>query len=105
MQSYSHLTKEERTCLVCEFRRDTPIVDIAKILNRSRSTIYRELKRNNSIKVDYSPIEAQRAYEMRRKKCKRQPRLRDGTEEIKRICRRLLRDGLNNSLKFQAQSC
>lgn len=53
------------------------VSEIAKCLGRSRSTIYRELKRNSSRKTGYIPINAQKRYEKRRKQSKKHKRLED----------------------------
>ncbi|MDD4123112.1 MAG: IS30 family transposase [Candidatus Pacebacteria bacterium] len=46
--SYIHITREDRISLVTLRRVNTSIADIAKILNKNRSSIYRELSRNKT---------------------------------------------------------
>jgi len=46
MKKYNHLTHEDRICIETLLNEQTPITEIAKSLNRSHSTISREIKRN-----------------------------------------------------------
>lgn len=76
--NYNHLTIEERDC-ISKFKEMKPSIrEMAKLLNRSPSTISRELKRNSYKKsinysvVEYSPIVAHKKYKERRENCHRQ---------------------------------
>ena len=76
---YNHLTINERACIYQFKQMGQSIRKIAKAIDRSPSTISRELKRNsyktsiNYSVTRYSPITAQNKYEIRRtnyhKKC------------------------------------
>ena len=46
--SYIHITREDRISLAALRRVNTSIAEIAKILNKDRSSIYRELSRNKT---------------------------------------------------------
>jgi len=52
---------------------------IAKVLGKSKSSVSREVARNKNKDGTYQPWRAQVLYKMRRKKCKRKPRLTDKT--------------------------
>jgi len=79
MSHYKHLTIVEREKLLFFAGKGLKISEIAALLGRSRSTIYRELKRNSDKKNGYLPIHAQNQYKKRRKKCKPHKRLEDRT--------------------------
>jgi len=68
--SYNHLTIDERCCIYNFVNSGLSIREIAKAMQRSPSTISRELKRNShSISHIYYPEAAKRKYQERRKKC------------------------------------
>lgn len=70
--SYKHLTINERAVIYSLFKDGKSIRFIAKSLERSPSTISRELKRNNAgYRYKYLPNTAQQKYEKRRKNCHR----------------------------------
>lgn len=69
--SYTHLTIEERACIQQYYKNGLKVCEIAALLNRDKSTISRELKRNHSRDHGYNAIGAQRKYNKRRKKCVR----------------------------------
>ena len=77
MDHYKHFTLIERESLLFLLGQGKKISEIAKIMKRDRSTIYRELKRNTKKKDDYIPIKAQQQYEKRRKKCRKHKLLED----------------------------
>ena len=66
MSHYTHLTTFERENILYFRAQGKSISFIALKLNRSKSTISRELKRN-SFNGDYWPDQAQKAYSARRK--------------------------------------
>ena len=68
MSCYSHLTIEERECLMLSHERGESIRQIAKKLGRAPSTISRELRRNPG---PYRAVSAQKDYKRRRKACVR----------------------------------
>lgn len=77
MSHYKHLTLVDREKLLFFVGQGIEIAGIAQLLGRSRSTIYRELKRNSDCKAGYLPITAQKQYKKRRELCKRHKRLED----------------------------
>lgn len=73
MSCYHHLTIEEREMLYGFYQKGLSLRKISSILNRSPSTLSRELKRN----PDYLPCKAQEQYHLRRKRCVRKYILSD----------------------------
>ena len=76
--SYKHITIFERSCIYQFLNLGMSIRQIAKAIKRSPSTISKEIKRNetktnnkNSSFEKYFLIVAQKKYEKRRTKCKR----------------------------------
>lgn len=75
--NYNHLTIEERACITKFKEMKLSIREIARILDRSPSTISRELKRNsyktsvNYSVTKYSPIVANKKYKKKRLNCHR----------------------------------
>lgn len=82
MSCYHHLTIKERECLFKFQIEGLSIREIARRLNRSPSTISRELVRNPG---EYSPSTAQGNYLLRRKRCVRKAVLSD--KELNEIVR------------------
>ncbi len=74
MSHYKHLTLIEREKIMFFSAKGYSITSIAKELNRNKSTISRELKRN-SLSGTYTPCEAQSIYQTRRINCKPQKKL------------------------------
>lgn len=66
--NYSHITIHERCCIANFIELNWSLRKIAKHLNRSVSTISREIKRN-SINCNYSVPVASENYKIRRKRC------------------------------------
>ncbi len=65
-QQYDHLTLEER-CAIARLHEDgQSLRQIAAALDRSPSTISRELKRNRGTKIGYKPVYAQEQARARR---------------------------------------
>ena len=64
--SYKHLSIVEREKILFHLAQGKNRCQIAKILGRHKSTISRELARNNA---EYLPSKAQARYLRRRKKC------------------------------------
>ena len=71
MSHYRHLSIEEREKLYLRRGQGANLREIARELGRAASTITRELKRNERARHPYSPSQAQKSYEKRRKKCGR----------------------------------
>ena len=72
MNTYTHLSAEERAVLMLEYQRGISIRQIATQLGRSPSTLSRELSRNQQNKGGYNATQAGKAYLRRRKSCVRQ---------------------------------
>ena len=84
----SHLTFEERQVLYRLNKAKTPKARIAEILERDRSTIYRELKRNTGGR-GYRAKQAQCLTDERRLACRGEPKMSD--PELKKDVKRLLK--------------
>lgn len=69
-----HLTLVERECLWRLLKAERSIAEIAGVLGRHRSTIYRELARNSSA-FGYRPEHAQRLHDERHRECGRRSKL------------------------------
>ena len=63
-----HLTLVERECLLRLMKQKRSIAEMALLLGRHRSTIYRELARNSTA-FGYRPKVAQRLHDERRRAC------------------------------------
>jgi transposase, IS30 family len=77
-QNYKHFSLEERCSIACWHASGQSNIKIAAALDRSPSSIGRELKRNNGLKIGYKPgyAEAQaKARRWRGSRLKRQPEL------------------------------
>ena len=83
--SYQHLTIEERACIHKYIKDGLNQTKIASLLNRSKSCISRELKRNESRDEGYNPVGAQRKYNKRRKNCVRKRVLESNKKLIKKV--------------------
>ena len=82
-----HLTFEERELLYRLKQKGKSTPQIADLLGRDRSTIYRELKRNAG-RRGYRPKQAQRLADERRVACRRTHKL-DDPELHEYVCQRL----------------
>jgi len=71
MKSYTHFTQEERIWLGIFLKLGMRRAEIARKLNRSRSTISREIKRNSNKDGTYHHHRAWALYRWRRKRCVR----------------------------------
>lgn len=81
MKSYNHFTLEERESLYLLLKLGKKIIEIAKELNRDKSSVSREIKRNSNKKTgQYNVWGANSLYLKRRKKSKRSYRIQKGTE-------------------------
>ena len=85
MSCYSHLTIEERECLMLSLEKGQSIRQIAKKLGRAPSTISRELRRTPG---PYRASVAQKQYHRNRSRCKRRAILED--RELHKLVRFLL---------------
>ena len=106
MSHYRHLNIEEREKLYLRRGQGAKLREIARELGRSVSTISRELKRNERPRHPYSPSEAQKRYENRRKACGRKHILCDA--EKREYIRRFIQEAhwspeqISNRLKLES---
>ena len=73
---YKHISTFERECIYTGLLQGLSYIKIAKNLQRSKSTISREIKRN-SLDNSYSFFTAEENYKNRRKNCKQSKKLSD----------------------------
>jgi transposase, IS30 family len=71
-----HLTSAERKILYGLYKKGKSKTEIAELMGRHRSTIYRELRRNTGQR-GYRPKQAQRLADRRRLACRRSRKLED----------------------------
>lgn len=90
MSHYKHLTIDERESLYLMKNQGISIRKIAAALNRSPSTISREIERNKVFHRPYSPSVAQTRYRNRRKHCGKRPLLANST--LREKVRTLIQD-------------
>lgn len=90
MSHYKHLTIEEREKLYLLKGQGKSICEIGRELNRSASTISRELKRGHSWRHPYTPSAAQYRYKQRRKHCG--PKRILSNEPFRKQIQRLIED-------------
>jgi len=77
-KQYKQLTLEERNQIHYMLWDNLSVREIARQLNRSPSTVSREIKRNTPpIKRRYTPHLAQEKYQIRKKVVRQRPRLKD----------------------------
>ena len=82
-----HLTLEEREFLYRLNKKGKSKTEIAELMGRDRSTVYRELKRNSG-RRGYRPKQAQRLAEERRFACRR-PRKMDEPDVYRYVQERI----------------
>jgi len=87
---YHQITSEERYTLAAMRRQGATVEQIAKTLNRHRSTIYRELERNSCADGHYRRQKAQKRANGRRRRSRQ--RARFGTEDWKLVWHWLVRE-------------
>lgn len=78
MCHHTHLTSFEREKIFCFLAEGKSVTEIAHLLNRSKSTISRELRRNAATAdqhMPYCPLTAQALYKQRREACRSHKRL------------------------------
>lgn len=68
MTEYHHLNAEERATIMISLSQGQSVRFIAQLLNRSPSTVSREIKRNNSSKRPYCATQASKRYIEQRKR-------------------------------------
>ena len=80
MTTYYHLSPEERAVIMIERNNHSSIRKIARTLNRSASTISRELQRNSvSTEPVYCAKSARQRYDTRRESCVKPVKLTVGS--------------------------
>lgn len=79
MKSYTHITLEERKSLQELYKEGVSIRELSRALDRSPSTISRELKRNRNKDGTYHHWRAQTLYIIRRRYNPKRRRIRPGT--------------------------
>lgn len=77
MSHYTHFTIAEREKILFFLAQSKSLGFISKELNRSKSSISREIKRNSDANGIYSPSDAQRKYLKRRENCRAKKMLVD----------------------------
>ena len=80
---YKQIDEEERKYIAAYLKEGRKQTEIAEILNRPRSTVSREIKRNRTAK-GYNPVTAQKRYRKRRKNCVPKNKLETNKEMIKK---------------------
>jgi IS30 family transposase len=70
-----HFSIEERESLFKFLIQGLSVSEISKKLEKHRSSIYRELKRNNMSRKNYSPSKANENYKVRKKQCGRNSKI------------------------------
>jgi len=107
--SYQHLSTEERACIAIYYKQGMTISQIARLLNRHKSTISRELRRNHSHDEGYNAIGAQRKYKARRKHSVRTPILLLDEAIFKLVCEGLSKywspEQISNTLPKDKRIC
>jgi IS30 family transposase len=88
MQPYQHFTLEERESLQEMLSEGKSLRAIALALGRNVSSVSREIKRNRNKNGSYHPWRATTLYIVRRKKCRRKPRLAD--QEVNKFVKEAL---------------
>ena len=73
MKKYNHLTREQRYTISLCLQKKMSLTKIANLINVSKSTVSREVKRNSNMYRHYVAIDAQQFSEMR-KTIPRRPR-------------------------------
>ena len=73
MNTYRHLTPLERESIMLMLNQGVSISHMARVLNRNKSTISRELRRNAAARP-YSACEAEEHYRQRRTRCRPKPK-------------------------------
>ena len=76
MANYKHLSENERFLIYKYLKQNKTVTEIAKLLNRNKGTISREIAKN-STEVLYLPDTANRIAKTRRRHCHPKPRMSD----------------------------
>ena len=84
--SYSELSVEERATIQIGHAQGLSLRKIACLINRSSSTISRELRRNRDARGGYSARVAQQQMQTRRQVCRPKGKLLPGSERFDFKC-------------------
>jgi IS30 family transposase len=76
-----HLTREQRYQIDALLQNSTPQKEIARILQKDKSVISREIKRNKTIHGKYSSAHAQRLADERKERFKRKRTFTDAMKQ------------------------
>lgn len=105
-RKFTHLSQIDRGNLEAYLKQGISITKISKLMNRSRSTIYREIKRGTITKTYYrkekkvyDPKHAQKNYEQKRVKSKKSYKLNDCINFIEFVEEKILKE------KWAPDSC
>ncbi len=104
MNRYRHFTTNERESLLVYLKSGKNNREIAVLMNRSPSTISREIRRNANSREEYSFIEAESRSAERRKNSVRHNKLADrGTADKVEACLKLAwsPEEISNRLKYE----
>jgi IS30 family transposase len=86
MQNYHHLKPEERAVIMLGLKAGSSLRSIGKILNRSASTISRELSRSkNQLPADYCASTAGQQYKINRQRSRKRTKLIPGTRLYEQV--------------------
>src|SRR5574344_56115 len=75
MKKYNHLTKEQRYTISVCLRKKLSLTEIAELINVSKSTVSREIKRNSNMHRHYVAIDAHQFSELKKSIPRRQRKL------------------------------
>jgi len=89
MKKYHHLTREQRYTISVCLKKKMSLSAIAKLINVSKSTVSREIKRNSNMYRHYVAVDAQQFSEMRKSVPRRPGKLsREDWRDIEQCLRR-----------------
>jgi len=89
MKKYNHITKEQRYTISVCLREKKSLSEIANLINVSKSTVSREVKRNSNTYRHYVAIDAQQFSEMRKSVPRRPRKLsKEDWQEIEQCLKR-----------------
>ena len=107
MKKYSHLTKEQRYTISVCLKKMMSISEIAKLIDVSKSTVSREIRRNSNMFRHYVTIDAQQFSEIRKSVPRRRKKLtkQDWTEITQCIKRHWSPETIVGDRKREGKNC
>lgn len=104
MKNYHHIRPEERAMIQIKLNDQCSICEIACSIERSPSTVSREIERQEGVRT-YNATQAGSAYQLRRSRCVRPRKLREGQTLFDRVstlleCRQWSPEQLSECLKL-----